>query len=426
MEDRYQHTVNGQSVLQADLNTMGEAASIADDRVLAELLRMLPYNGSSPSRGILPFAYEGSGRTGTVAPNGATGAVLVNPFRAVIGPRTAVATDAKKNWRDTRSAIGVGSTTLAQTVSIAANSSGNPRWDLVYAAVAIDANSPTVTRKVKNPVTKVIASQSVVNVIRTTVTLGVLAGTAAAAPVWPSAPADSGGVYYVPLAYVCVLNGFGASSTVLPTDIAAIANILRLSRSTGASTLQVADQHYATTSAQQQAWGSTGTRPKVWMPPEMSGKDDLVVAMDLTSGSSANWSHQTGGVVDSRDWRGRICKSLIMASSVLLDGALSWNATVGGQPSWNAKSIASPTVTRIDDEGVFELMLAHSLNESSLGTNKAYVAEAIGSRMAQMADGTFVQIYCDMSDGKLKVDITGVPLVFVFFWLEFTGPYTNK
>ena len=46
MEDRYQHSENGRSVLQADLNAIGEASALADDRVFAELLRLLPFNGT--------------------------------------------------------------------------------------------------------------------------------------------------------------------------------------------------------------------------------------------------------------------------------------------------------------------------------------------------------------------------------------------
>lgn len=419
MEDRFQHAVNGQSVLQGDLNLLGETGALADDRVFAELLRLLPYNGSSPSRGILPFGHAGSANAATVAPNGATGSVLVNPFRAVIGPCTDVATDAKKNWRDIRSAIGVGSTTLVQTQAFAANSSGNSRWDLIYAAVTIDANAPAVTRKVKDPASKVIASQAVVNVVRTTVSIGVQAGTASAAPAWPSAPSDSGGTYYIPLSYVRIPNGFSASSTVLPTDIATVAPIVRLSRATGAASLRVADQQYALTTAQQQTWGSTGNRPKLWMPPEVNGQETLLVALDFLDASSANWSHQNNGLVDSGDWRGRLCKWMVHVEAVDTGVVWAWNTTDNGEP-FGGNSILEHNV----DAGMGQSIAKAS---GPLDANKALIAMARGGALNGLSSGVFVYLYSDLSDGgKLKVRVDGSPQALIFFWLEFSGPYTNK
>src|SRR5689334_8947870 len=114
MENRFQHSLNGQSVQQADLNLLGETSALADDRVFAELFRMQPYDGATVRKGVLPFGHSASANAGLVVPNGATGSVLVNPLRAFVGSRTAVATSAKANWRDIRSALAVGSTTLGQ------------------------------------------------------------------------------------------------------------------------------------------------------------------------------------------------------------------------------------------------------------------------------------------------------------------------
>jgi hypothetical protein len=426
MENQFRHSINGQSVLQADLNALGEASGLADDRVFAELFRMLPYNGSSPSRGIIPYAHSTSGTTATVAPNGASGSVLINPFRSVIGPRTAVGTDAKKNWRDVRSAIAVGSTALTQTQAIAANASGNPRWDLIWAAVAVDVNAATVARKVKDPTTKLISSQAVVTTVQTTVTIGISAGTPAASPVWPAVPSDAGGVYYIPLAYVRVPNGFGASSTVLPTDIATQAPILSISRGTGASSVGVADQQYAVSTARQQAWGASGTRPNIWMPPDMSGGSTVVCYFDFSNATPANWSHPNGGLVDSRDWRGRLCRyTMMVRGSSGTDASPAWNsATPQGFPDASGSSLVASFG---DTAATIGHGFSQTINARSGGTT-AYIFETDGTSFAVMNDSIALRLYCDFADGgKLKVSWATDPgRIHLLFWLEFTGPYTNK
>ena len=59
-EKKYVHLLDGQEVEEDDLNGISENAALADDRVLAELVRVRPYNGTSPSRGIMPYGYLGA------------------------------------------------------------------------------------------------------------------------------------------------------------------------------------------------------------------------------------------------------------------------------------------------------------------------------------------------------------------------------
>lgn len=420
MEDRFQVAQNGQSVIDTDLELIGEVAAMADDRAFAELFRVTPYDGSTVARGVLPYGHAtGSGTAALVAPNGASGSVLVNPFRAVIGSRTAVASDAKKNWRDIRSAIGVGTTTLAQSVAIGANASGNPRWDLVYAAVAVDANGASVTRKVKDPTTLVIASQSVVTTLKTTVTLGVTAGTAAASPDWPAAPADAAGTYYIPLAYVRVPNGFGASSTVLDTDLAVIASTLRLSNTTGGQSLAPANSLYkqggaAISNARIQAWGSSGTRPHYFMPSTVSGGQSLLIALDLTTGSL---SHADTSIIDdSRDWRGRLCKWVAAFST----DPFAWSdSTLAVTPFDTSRETLNVT-TRPVTYGVGHTMASGGASQDPV------VAYLNGDDVASMAASSVVEIRCNRTTGALELKIvSGAPNCKVFLWVDFTGPVDN-
>ena len=140
MEPRFQISQNGQELQKDDVNLVAHEAALADDRVLAELLRLAPFDGQRVAKAILPFGHAGAAGP-TVAPNGPTGSVLISPFRAVIGSRSPVQVGAKDCWRDIRSAIfTAGPFALTSIVGFNPNPTSTPRWDLVCAAVAVDAN----------------------------------------------------------------------------------------------------------------------------------------------------------------------------------------------------------------------------------------------------------------------------------------------
>lgn len=434
MEKRYQHTVNGQSVLEDDLNVLGESSALADDRVFAELLRLAPYDGVTVSRGVLPYATDAF-----VVPNGASGSVLVNPFRSFIGSRTAVATDGKANLRDVRSTIAVGAAALTQPVSISANASGDPRWDLLYAAVAVDANSASVTRKVKDPTTKVIAGASLVTTLETTVELDLVVGTPGATPAFPTLPTDSGGIYYIAIAYVRVPDGFGAATTVLPQDINEVAPVLSLARAMGVATVRPANQHHvaggtAISSAGTStgngvlAWdGTAGARPGLYMPPSMNGAEQIITILDLADASSANWSHQTGDVVDdSVDWRNRFFRWAAQAADN--DTPVPWKQGAGSTPVPAAIVSPNPGVAMLgtwcDQIGLGQSFM----NDDAIAATHAHVAVLASAGNVPntvMVAGTIIDLYVDLTTGKLHVKVTGVPRCSVFFWIEASAPYGN-
>lgn len=436
-EKRFKQDFDGQAIIQSDYNLLGEVSSLADDRLLAELLRMTPFNGSSATRGILRAGHSTSGNTALVAPNGASGSVLVSPFRAVIGGRTAVATDAQKAWRDIRSALSVaeGATALTQAVSLAANASGNPRWDLVYAQVTIDANGPTTSRLVKDPSSGVVAAQTIAQFSRCTVTLGVVTGTAAASPVWPTITSDAGSNYYIPLAYVRVPNGFSASSTVLTKDIAEKAPVLSIGESATGGRVSVQTSSHELSTARQQAWGSSGNRPNIWMPPTMSGGESLIAYLDFSDATSSNWSHQDNDVVDARDWRGRLCFGFVAVRastgsppgfSTSLDAAPAWNTAAGAQgfpDSTNPNYMEASGGTNASAA----LICGQTINSRSGGT-QAYVVYADGTSFVGLGNNV-VRLYCDFSDGgKLKVGgLSADPgRCHMMFWINWSAPYANK
>lgn len=437
---------NGQQLQQDDVNLLGETAGLAQDHVFAELLRMTPYDGSTVSKGILPPT-----ASALIAPNGASGNVVVNAFRAFVGSRVAEATEALDNRQDIRSALSVAeaATNDQTTVTIAANASGNPRWDLIYAAVAVDANSPTVSRKIKDTSTKVVSSASVVLTKNQTMTISILAGTPGASPALPSIPADAGSTYYVALGYVRVPNGFGAASTVLNRNILISSKTLTLSATAaGVGICRPADSisviggaglSGAGTSAHNgvMTWnGTTNTRPAAFMPATMTGSESLLIGLDLSNASSANWSHQNDAIIDvSRDWRFRLFK---------------WVAAVGSNGSSAATfpwydgttaytmmaSDAIPHSSVGNTTGVIVYGMGHSFNTSGTSTACKLVAGGAAANNVPdtglnvptncMSTGTDIVLYVHSSTGALHVSITGVPLCSVFIWLDATGQYSNR
>lgn len=456
MEQTYQLQIDGQAVNQAELNTLGNVAGLADDRVFAELLRMTP-KGGSVAKGILPY-----GTTATIVPNGSSGSVLVNPFRAFVGSRTAVGTDALENWRGIRSALVVatGDTSLSHVVAIAANASGNPRWDAIFAQVAIDANSAPVTRKVKDPSTAVVSEQTVSLFAQTTCTLGIVTGTAGATPAFPTLSSDSGTTYYILLGYVRVPTGFGASSTVSKQNVNESCAILSISSATGAGTLRPANQSNVDggagisssgTSADNGVlkWtGTTGVRPAAYMPPSMQGMESIVVGIDLGGASNANWTHTDGAIIDdSRDWRNRVCRwSAIVGPNTTAYAQLPWTGSTAGS-MMSVVDDGSVTATRRSPTMGYSPgtnpALAAGMGATFPNTNGAAGSEyaaaimASGSTSAQaigvqanvptdvMAVNTFIGIYADQTTGALKLHVIGVPRVAAFFWLDFTAQYPN-
>jgi len=171
--ERYVIAQNGQEVEQGDLTLLSDAGGLADDHVLAELLRLAPFSGNGVAKAIMPF-----GSAATVVPAGATGSVNVNPFRAVVGTRDTVANiGALKNWNDLRSAIFTGPNALAAQQPFQANAAAQARWDLVYAQLQVDAPGQQVSRYRKDPSTEQVTVVQVARSLVQAISVSVLASS---------------------------------------------------------------------------------------------------------------------------------------------------------------------------------------------------------------------------------------------------------
>lgn len=420
MESQYQHTTNGQAVYEADLNLLGENGALADDRVFAELLRMTPLGidgGASVTKGVMPFkvnVHLGLAALPQCLVQAGTGGVTVHPFRAFVGSRAVVASGAKANWRDIRSAIMLGSTTALDTaVALDATAGGVQRIDMVYAAVTVDANDTGVVRKVKDPVTGQITTATVTATKSTTVTLGVVKG-ADNVTALPSIPSDAGGTYYIPLAYVHVPASFSGATAVAPENVWEVAPPVSLAESSGASSLRVANGN----------WDHNGTvqtrapfvfagRTPAAMPSVASGSTARLIAVDL---HSATKSHNSGDIVDfSVDWRCRVFK--VYASGIASGSSpdFPWRTT-------GANHVPSHAASKAWDMG------QSFTSDTTLpsGATGAAVCVFDNTSLPAIAGGASVALYVDAADGNLRVDYSGTaPACKLFFWVEASAQMGN-
>lgn len=418
MEPQYQHTENGQAVYEEDLNLLGENAALADDRTLAELLRMPPMTGGGTvSRGVMPYRIAGWEwdplGAGLVQPG--VGKVVVRPFRAFIGSRTAVASSVKANWRDIRSAILLGASTLNTAVTFDSTTGAVQRNDLVYAAVTIDADAAAANRKVKDPTTGQITTVSLVASKQTTVALGVVKGADNVTSI-PATPTDAGAIYYIPLAVVHIPVSFGGSTPLSTDSVYELCPTVSLAESTGTQQVRPADGNWKSDGAvnTNYPWAFTDRKPG-HLPPTMVGSEEILVALDLTTAMGANVSHASGDFVDvSRDWTKRIW---------------TWEACAlagGGTPvfPWEEGGAAPfvPASTCIVSAGKD----VHGWGQSmypDLSSGKASIVHLTPTELTGMGGGSTIDIYVDTTNGALKIQYAGAPNVKGFLWLRASAQY---
>lgn len=416
-ESQFVHTTNGAAVYSEDFNLFAEEAALADDRVLAEMFRLAPYDGTNIAKAIVPYRVSNADRSVTQAlVRAGTGGVTVNPFRAIVGSRSLAAAGGLDNWRDIRSAIQVEAITLTKSIPLATCAAGVYRWDLIYAAVAVDADAAAVSRKVKDPTTGQVTTQSIVTQKATSVTVAAVTGTAGAAPALPALPADAAGTYNIPLAYVRVPASFGGTTSLTTEDIWEIAPIVSLSEATGGASVRTANGNHATTGAvaTRSPWTST-TRPPAFMPATMSGAEDLLVAVDLTTGSV---SHNSGDIVDdSRDWSGRVWHVTAVGHSATDSPVFAWEDS--------ASTYKVPGAATTTPAMSVHTTIGQTVN--GVGGSQAFVASVRPAELPALAVGSAVALYVDVGGGdtELRIAYSGAPNCKLFFWLRASAPFSN-
>lgn len=420
MEDTVVVNDNGREWATADGTTAGDSGGRADDRVFAELFRMLPYDGSTVAKGVLPYAVSGaSGLAEGVVQPGVPGArhLTISPIRCFVGSRVVAGTDGKKNWRDIRSCLSTPATALSQIQTLAANASGNPRWDLIYAVVAIDTNVSD-TRYLKDPASKAVAAASYVVKQQTTMTLAVAQGTPGATPARPALPGDSGGNYNIPLAYVHVAD---SQVTFTSADIFEVAPVLNLSHATGAVTVRPASgvNKDGGSLITNQPWNNSG-RPAAFMPPSMVGGEMIWVPLGILTGSACVLDND---VIDgTRDWRNRMFWWIAAATAAGSDAPFPWQSSLGaGAGTWNYL-YSSQNGKVLTGVGQSFTLQGESTDPPILElTHSNLTGLASGSDVMLVADGTTGALKCRIGQHSLATP----PNANIFIMLMASAPYPN-
>jgi hypothetical protein len=431
--DQYQHTVDGAEVEEEDFNLLGQLTGLLDDYVLAELLRLAPYDGTTYARGVLPYGV--AGRNGAmVQPNGSSGSVLVMPFRVIVGPRTAVSAvsagtsddSARAAWRDIRSAVYAPSSdgaTLGKKLTFANGDPTNPRWDLVYAQITVDTPGPGKPRSVRPPGSTTATTQSVRTTKRSPVTLNVVTGAAAATPSVPALPADTpgSGIFNVPIAAIRIPASFGSTSLVSAQQIQMLAPAISIAEAAGASSSAPASGlSSAYPSAGVGTWGASGSRPVLALPCTARGGRTVWFGLDATTGSPVI---ADAGVVDaSIDWRNRIVLVTVKGSAAATQFAFQHGATSGGGANVLMPEAAAGTVL----QDVAQTLVDDSSAAATFGTARGPVVCILkNASFAPVAGGAAVGLYVDASTGALKLFYQGTPGCRLFFVVQALGAIDN-
>jgi hypothetical protein len=442
-ESRYVPPFSGAEVREQDLQLISDDAGLADDRVLWELIRLLP-GSSAPQKVILAcgasgWQAPGGGiqSTALVVGNTSDGNVRVAPFRAIVGSTTPFGTSPLENLRGGRSGYLLGSSSLYTLVPLAANVSGNPRWDLVYVVVTPDAPGATVTIKKKDPTTGAVSSQTIAITEQTPVTIGVVQGTPASSPAYPALPADGAGNYYIPLAYVLLPNGFGGASAVARESIYEVAPCAAILSALGVPNIAPATQSWVPggTVDVQQSGATSQYRPSAYLPPTLVGGEERIIPIQLGLSPA---SHANNSIVDDGvNWQFRIFTwtAMIIPGSTQAAGFVWDRASTGGQQNPSGPlALASSSVahgwgqTFFDDSASATLPATVAFSASPIpnsGGIAVFIDDVIIPGLGP--SGSALVLYVDTTTGKLRVQFstTGSPSGQILIWLRASAPYSN-
>jgi hypothetical protein len=454
VERQYVRPLSGAEVRDQDLTAMADAGAFADDRTLWELLRLQP-GSATPDRGILPYAVRGAGipalgdgfaaamhNTALVQGNTSNGSVRVMPFRAIIGSTTLFATSPVEKLRGIRSGYHVGSTSMYSTVAIAANATGNPRWTLVYAIVAPNADGDTVTLKAKALSGGALSDQTIVVNKLTTVTVTSLDGTAGANPTRPALPADGAGLYYIPLAYLFIPTGFGASSSVLFSQIHEHAPVLTMSPAMGGASMMPASEQSrigGVVDLAQNPNRNAAKRTGAYLPSTMVGCESVFILLQLGLSPA---SHADGAIVDSsRDWRQRyftwstfVAAGTTSVAAFVSDGngTGAAGAFTRAPSAFSSSGLGGPGVNTMTGWGqsffndypsgaiVTCSGVAFALGGSTSVDNTKPACTALGTT------GAIVLLYVESTTGNLIMKLIGSPSGQLLVKLDATAQFSNS
>lgn len=432
---------NGVEVQVADLNLVAREAARSADWLLAQLLRpSTPFGPTTPVKYVIPGGarlekvYTGANQRPLITSSAAADSkVRIYPFLAIVGSLDVATINAKDSLRNIRSVGHYGPDNGALRTLLQFAASTNKRWDLVYAKIDIDVLDVGTVRYVKTG-DGVATTATVQKTKQTLLSLGVVQGAeSAGVATRPSLPADSASTYYIALAYVQIDALWTTTSQIADYMIHEIYETIGLSTALGGGQLKPVNGAYQVGGyvVTQETWqGSSGFRPKSYLPPGMVGKEERIVplhARDTGHGNPSVPINTTVLIDDSIDWRRRLFKTTSYQAGA-----------VGGSNDGFPWALSPPGVNlsnwtiAVGDDPAQSMRPGNSFQEnmnaftSGAITNGAIVAYWNDSTFPVLAAGAQMALYVDLATGQLKCWRNNVNADrMILAWLEATGPFVN-
>lgn len=206
MSGQLQNWVAGYPITDVDMTRGETTAATADDLVYQTLL-----TPGAVQKIAVPLLEETASVNPRllVTPGAVTGTVQLNPCELIAGVSGQPYT------------VGLAAQVNAAMAStgVTSNSSGSTRFDLLYATVQRTV-SVSASRKIKDPNTGLISTQTVNLATTPTVTLALLANAGASVAAAVAAlPADTGSAWNFPLAVITVANPYSAGTAIAQSAI---------------------------------------------------------------------------------------------------------------------------------------------------------------------------------------------------------------
>jgi hypothetical protein len=430
MLPKLQIAVDGQGVALEDLHVLAEAA-LGEDRAL-ELVSHMNQRVGPGGRSIVPLYpfNSGVGALGVPAQGPlltpAVGGASLSPFAVHVGPPSV--TDPLGG----RFAAVLGENTIGFVSTVA-----NNRWDLLYARIDVDINGPSVDRVVK-AADGTVGSQSLAVTKNCTVSLGTVTGQEAGSPIRPAVPADGGGAYYVPIAYVFLPHPYTNGQTIAKTFLHEVAPVIRPGAPHCAPVAQLNGRNSQGLSGTDKIWNQqTGTwdtndrPPDGYLPATMVGEEKRLITLDFETGPSVPLNATT--LLDnSIDWRNRIFKFTYQIYSTPSPIEFAWS---GGGTA--VEVIPSTENTSLSTAGYARTGVDMGQSFRDSGVSGQTAGSAVILYLRHTGDGDFqgamrgippsstVMLEVDIG-GNLNVRVNNVnPACRIVVWLEATAPFHN-
>jgi hypothetical protein len=289
---------DGEGIVTPELQRAADAAAAADDLILRALVPPGAAGASTYGKRVLPLVEETASVNPRqlVYPSGTAGKAKVRPFQLIVGAKDIVAPDVAD-------VILAGARLTEFESTVFGNTSANNRCDVLYAL--IQRSGTTASRKVKDPTTGIVSTQSITIYKDVAISFGIQVGSEGGGAPVPSLPSDTSTAWYVALAEVRLAHPFvgGALTHGYALGGAGTGRIAQVWPGSW-----IADQRLRRHQGFTSVVNSSGVVASATQTTERSGAGArCVFTIRQVTGSANYYKLDT-----TRDWRGRLVRARVV------------------------------------------------------------------------------------------------------------------